>query len=258
MKLTIGRKLALAFVIVLSFMAFVAASAVISLNRARVDTQALIESQEALVAIDSVIEKLFEERIALETFIFKGEEEGRAEFEQARKEYDASWSTVKNHHSDRFPELINQVEQRRLVIDSVLKNMLLKAEISQGDFWLVELTDRYYEETLKPVIRTLREQELALAQEIAASARRLSGIMLAAASIVSGLAIVISIRASYAISRGISRAVVHLSDAADSISRGDLDVHIGVETGDEMQTLAESIERMRVSLKAAIERLRSR
>jgi HAMP domain-containing protein len=49
---------------------------------------------------------------------------------------------------------------------------------------------------------------------------------------------------------------LYLSSAAESISRGDLDSPIIAETGDEMEDLARSIERMRVSLKAAIERLR--
>jgi HAMP domain-containing protein len=58
------------------------------------------------------------------------------------------------------------------------------------------------------------------------------------------------------LSRGIIQPVVRLSAAADSISRGDLDVPIAVTSGDEIGDLAESIERMRASLKAAIERLR--
>jgi len=60
------------------------------------------------------------------------------------------------------------------------------------------------------------------------------------------------------LSRGIIQPVLVLSAAADSISRGDLDVPIAVTSGDEIGDLAESVERMRASLKAAIERLRAR
>ena len=60
------------------------------------------------------------------------------------------------------------------------------------------------------------------------------------------------------LSQGIIRPVVLLSAAADSISRGDLDVPIAVTSRDEIGDLAESVERMRASLKAAIERLRAR
>lgn len=261
-KLTIGRKLAIAFTVIMLLMGLVAASAVLHLSRARRNTQALIEIQEVVVAIDSVVEKLFEERIALESYIFTGEDEGKAAFEQAKEEYEASWNIVKNHHGDEFPELINEIELQRVAVHSIFFNVLLNRENFRGDFTNVmdqmSEADTYYGESLKPVIQQLRQQELAMAQEISDEARTLSVTMLIAASAVSALAIVISIWAAIAISRGISRAATHLSEAANSISRGDLDVHIEVSTGDEMQTLAESIERMRISLKAAIERLRSR
>jgi HAMP domain-containing protein len=60
------------------------------------------------------------------------------------------------------------------------------------------------------------------------------------------------------IARGIARPVLDLSRAADQISLGDLDAKIAVRSRDEIGTLSESIERMRTSLKAAIERMRAR
>ncbi|MEJ2606722.1 MAG: HAMP domain-containing protein [Anaerolineales bacterium] len=67
-----------------------------------------------------------------------------------------------------------------------------------------------------------------------------------------------SVFSALTIRRGLTNAALYLSSAAESISRGDLDTPIIAETGDEMEDLARSIERMRVSLKAAIERLRRR
>lgn len=60
------------------------------------------------------------------------------------------------------------------------------------------------------------------------------------------------------LARGIVRPVLHLSGAAESISRGDLDVEIAVDSRDEIGALAKSVDRMRASLKAAIERLQVR
>ena len=51
-------------------------------------------------------------------------------------------------------------------------------------------------------------------------------------------------------------AIHRIVDAANSISRGDLDVPIDVAQGGEIGEMAQAIERMRTSLKAAIERLR--
>jgi methyl-accepting chemotaxis protein PixJ len=59
-------------------------------------------------------------------------------------------------------------------------------------------------------------------------------------------------------SRRIVKPILHLSHAADQISLGELDAQIRVKSRDEIGTLAESIERMRTSLKAAIERMRAR
>jgi HAMP domain-containing protein len=74
--------------------------------------------------------------------------------------------------------------------------------------------------------------------------------------VVTVLVAVATVAMALYLSRGIIQPVVRLSAAADSISRGDLDVPIAVTSGDEIGDLAESVERMRASLKAAIERLR--
>jgi methyl-accepting chemotaxis protein len=76
------------------------------------------------------------------------------------------------------------------------------------------------------------------------------GIFLAAAA--AGLIIAITF------SRGIVQPVLRLTEAADKISLGDLDIKISVASKGEVGRLAESLERMRESLKAAILRLRSR
>jgi HAMP domain-containing protein len=57
-------------------------------------------------------------------------------------------------------------------------------------------------------------------------------------------------------SRRMINAINEIVDAADSISRGDMDVPINTDQVGEIGDLAKAIERMRTSLKAAIERLR--
>ncbi|HQR38631.1 MAG TPA: HAMP domain-containing protein [Blastocatellia bacterium] len=58
--------------------------------------------------------------------------------------------------------------------------------------------------------------------------------------------------------RKLTRPIVELTEAANRISLGELDVPIAVTTDDEIGTLGESLDRMRISLKQAIERLRKR
>ncbi|HOT00919.1 MAG TPA: HAMP domain-containing protein, partial [Acidobacteriota bacterium] len=56
-----------------------------------------------------------------------------------------------------------------------------------------------------------------------------------------------------------TKPIEMITEAANKISLGDLDVPIQVKTGgDEIGRLADSLDRMRISLKSAIERLRKR
>lgn len=62
----------------------------------------------------------------------------------------------------------------------------------------------------------------------------------------------------YLYSRSVIRPIRYLSEVADKISMGDLDTPIQTEMKGEVAVLADSIERMRESVKAAIERLQRR
>jgi HAMP domain-containing protein len=59
-------------------------------------------------------------------------------------------------------------------------------------------------------------------------------------------------------SSSIIRPIRYLSDVADKISMGDLKTTIDVKAKGEVAVLAESVERMQTSVKAAIERLQRR
>jgi HAMP domain-containing protein len=62
----------------------------------------------------------------------------------------------------------------------------------------------------------------------------------------------------YLYSLSIIRPIRYLSDVADKISMGDLKTKINVKAKGEVAVLAESVERMQASVKAAIERLQRR
>ncbi len=73
--------------------------------------------------------------------------------------------------------------------------------------------------------------------------------------IVGLIAIILGSIFAAALGKGISKPVVQLTKAADAISMGKIDTAIEVETKDEINELAQAIERMRKSLKKAMERL---
>ncbi len=59
-------------------------------------------------------------------------------------------------------------------------------------------------------------------------------------------------------SRSVIQPIRYLSEVADKISMGELDTPIQLKARGEVSVLAESIERMQASVKAAIERLQKR
>jgi HAMP domain-containing protein len=62
----------------------------------------------------------------------------------------------------------------------------------------------------------------------------------------------------YVYSRSVIQPIRTLSEVADKISMGDLDTSIKVKAKGEVGVLAESIERMQRSVKAALARLQKR
>lgn len=76
--------------------------------------------------------------------------------------------------------------------------------------------------------------------------------------IVTFVALVVAIGAAYAAAQRLTNPIVELTEAANRISLGELDVPINVQSEDEIGTLGEALDRMRISLKQAIERLRKR
>lgn len=70
--------------------------------------------------------------------------------------------------------------------------------------------------------------------------------------------VLIGIFAAMALARRVTGGLRYLLDAADSISRGDLEHAVQLDSKDELGQLARAIERMRVSLQEGLERLRRR
>jgi len=68
-------------------------------------------------------------------------------------------------------------------------------------------------------------------------------------------ALAAALAASLVAARRITRRVLSLKEAADRISRGDLEAPVGGEADDEIGDVARSLERMRASLRAAMIRL---
>jgi HAMP domain-containing protein len=71
-------------------------------------------------------------------------------------------------------------------------------------------------------------------------------------------ALIVLLVVIYLYSKSVIRPILYLSEVADKISMGELDTPIRIKTKGEVGVLAESIERMQMSVKTAIERLQKR
>lgn len=70
-----------------------------------------------------------------------------------------------------------------------------------------------------------------------------------------GMVFLLGVLIAVLLARGISRPIIHLTQIANSMSKGNLDTPVGLRSRGEIQDLADSLERMRASLKAAMLRL---
>ncbi len=260
MKLTIGRKLSIAFGVVFLLLVIVGLLSVYSLSRARAAAEELAEAQVLMDALDHSVEYLLRERMEVGNVWTTGETEHAAYAEEARREFEAAWEVVRTYRAAENPGMVRGIEQGHKTYEELMQEAVALYEANPNDLAAImeeaREADEFFYRGLEPVTQQLRAHELDKAEQIQASVRRLVDAMVIVAAVASALALVVGVAAAYFISRGITRAVTHLSAAAESISRGDLDAPIEVRTGDEMEILAQSIERMRASLKAAIERLR--
>jgi CHASE3 domain sensor protein len=101
---------------------------------------------------------------------------------------------------------------------------------------------------------SISQQRLARAREGANAAVRgtlLLLVIVAVTALCAGMAV------GLMVSRSIANAMTTLIQAAEQISMGELDAEITLQSKDELGDLAQSFERMRVSLKAAMDRLQS-
>jgi nitrogen fixation/metabolism regulation signal transduction histidine kinase len=261
MRLTIARKLWLAFGIVLVLLVAVAALAVYSLNSVRTSVANLIELHGVAEALDRSTEELLLERTFMAQYVVTGDDQYTVDALAAQSAHWDAWWIVKEWGDERGIEEVQAMEEAVFNYHSRLARAIETYETGATDVATV-LTELggsdYYLDVLGPV---RDEVAAAIVEEVDAREKSVEAQLATMRLVAVGagaLAFVAAVLSAYYISRGITRAARHLAGAAESISRGDLDVPIEVRTGDEMQDLAEAIERMRSSLKAAFERLRRR
>jgi len=259
MRLTIGRKLGLGFGIPLVLLALIGIAVFIGFNTLTNAARDSIAAQQTIEFMERGMKLLLTERILLSHQFATGEETTAAE---SRNDYMQEWALVVENTSTRYSDLVMEIQRAVTIYHQYLDRAQSTYEANPNDApdALRELdeADIFFIQIVRPTMDDLLSTAVTeKSQLVDVLENQIIGITRIALLVVV-IGIIISVFSALTIRRGLTNAALYLSSAAESISRGDLDTPIIAETGDEMEDLARSIERMRVSLKAAIERLRRR
>jgi len=158
---------------------------------------------------------------------------------------------------DSEDEVLERLELAQQYLDLTFETYLNAAALS-ADLGPQAFSQRQ-ELAVDPYLSVLTEAESEATNQMVAALDEMRGaqssllVMVAAFTVV---AAVIGAGLAVGITRSVTVPVRRLVEAADQISTGDLDATMDVPSRDEIGELADSMERMRVSLKAAMGRLR--
>jgi len=221
--------------------------------------------QEVVFAVDQMNVALEEERIAVGQFQLSGDEELLTRMYAARDTYDEHWGVIMANRRDEQIDLLTTIADNRetyqFMLDEVISsyqsnpsNNDSASKLSTAITYFLQVLDPSISSFAEPEIENFAsrvEVEKVIATNLQAreTVTAIVGLALSLAGVVMSFVYVIG-------TQRIVASITKIIDAANSISRGDLDVPIDVDQPGEIGELASAIERMRTSLKAAIERLR--
>jgi len=265
MELKNLRKFIFIFGVVVLVLVITAFFSSANLSRALSITIDLISLQEVVQATDNITAAMDDERIAIGQYPLTGNEELLTRIDAAQAEFDKNWEVIVRNRGDEQAQLIADIEEVHETYKGLLDEVITEYQSDPEDNSSSDkLRDaiNYYLQYVDPKFSDLSEPEMEkLAERVEiekANANRMwivSRVVLVLSTLV-GICVVGAGTTAIIFSQRMLQSMTKIIDAANAISRGDLDVAIDIEQGGEIGELANSIDRMRTSLKAAIERLR--
>lgn len=264
MKWTIGKKLALAFTSILLLMVI---STIISnyLGQLVLNTSGHVveEQYPSLSALDQMTILLYQKRVSYERYFINGETKHLEDLKNIQANYDKNllsyltlplnedeWQLI-NKFSPPIKRYFEQLDEAVAFFDSNSHDLA-------GTMSLVAQADVLLDKQIIPIIQDLHKYKRLETNTMVNKFKKNLTVSTTITLIVSILAIIIGMLLSIFLGRSMNRPIVSLTKIADAISLGDLSKPVTVNTNDEIGDLAKSIDRMRMSLQKAMERLRKR
>ena len=259
MRLTSGARLGLGFLVMLLLVAAAGSASIIAVGRLGDLTAILAQESDEVRRITDIRVSMAEAGAALERVMAAGEEGEIATARLLQSELqDNVTAYLESKGTDSSEaEMLQSLEVAQQLLDTTFESYLNVAALGAGlDF---RLLSRYQDFVVDPYLSTLTEIESEATNRMVRAVEEIQraqswlllmmiGFTVIAALIGAGLAV--------GITRSVTIPVRRLVEVADNISMGELDVAMEVHSRDEIGKLADSMERMRISLKAAMERLK--
>lgn len=256
MRLTIGARLGLGFLIMLLLVAAAGSASIITVRRLADLTAVLVQESDDVLRIRDIGVTVAKADTALEKAVEFGSTETMivtARIWQSELQDEVTNYLDSKGTGSSEAETLQKLKSAQQNFDHTIEGYTTLAgamDITYSDirYGLVNP----YLETLAVLESAARGRMVGAMEEIQRAQSSLLLLMIGftviAALLGAGLAV--------GITRSVTVPVGQLVKAADRISMGKLDAAMEVHSRDEIGELADSMERMRVSLKAAIERLK--
>jgi methyl-accepting chemotaxis protein len=268
MRLTIGRKLGIAAGITLGFMLAAIAANVIGLNTVRATYARSVRQLQAAQAYKDLVYAQAISYSSMYEYVADGEAADLASYDAARhtaQELTApSLAYCSGCHPSQAPDIapvLMSIKSQQGFARSTLQETLAAYKRDPGDTANIrtklQAAEGVVQGQLAMADQVQSSHEAVIDEQITRNDRDAANLLWVNIGL-SVIALVVSAVVVIRLSGGILRSIAHLREAADGMSRGKLDAPIQLKTGDEMEDMAASIERMRASLKVAMDRLRTR
>ena len=255
MKTTIGKKMTTSFSIVLFLVVIALVFVVFVSNRTLSKSKVLADEKfPVMMKMEDLKLSIYNRRVLFDQFLTTRKPGILKQITSMNSDIQKAMSALGNDKSKILPLYKEYNKKFENVISyikanpSKLSNAMRKTAIA----------DKYFNDTLVPAIDKLvaqRQKETDnLVTQIQASLKNSQIIFIVIGLIIIVLGFILSTN----LTKSLTTPIKSLTKVTDKISMGDFDANIEVKTGDEIEELANAIDRMKRSLQKAMERLMNR
>jgi nitrogen fixation/metabolism regulation signal transduction histidine kinase len=236
-----------------------------NLNRSLALTIELTDLQEGVQAVENISDALEDERIAIGQYPLTGNADRLTDITEAQVIYDENWTVVQRVFGGDQAQLLTDIETNRELYVGMIEGIVEEYQsspVNNNAARLLSEAINFFFQNIDPKLSDLSEPALVkLVSQVELERARANNLSLFSQlalglSIIVGIVVIVLVVVVLIFSRRMIRSIQDIVNAANAISRGDMNVPIDVEQGGDIGELAQAIERMRTSLRAAIERLR--